>query len=92
MGKLAAYVLQTGFGVKNPESFIVAPEPPAAPEAPPEQSVPEQGVPMQGGDPLAGLPPELLQMLMAGGGAPPQPPMDPMMDPSMGGLPPEMLL
>ena len=90
MGKLAAYVLQTGFGVKNPESFIVAPEPPAAPEAPPQQSVPEQGIPPQGGDPLAGLPPELLAMLAAqqgGGGAPPQSPMDP----SMGGLPPEML-
>lgn len=87
MGKLAAYVLQTGFGIKNPESFISTPEPPAAPEQP----APEQSVPEQGGDPLAGLPPELLQMLMAGGGAPPQPPMDPMMDPSMGGLPPEML-
>jgi len=84
MGKLAAYVLQTGFGVKNPESFIVAPQEPEQPEP----SVPEQGGPMQGGDPLAGLPPELLQMLLAGGG---EPPPEPPMDPSMGGLPPEML-
>ena len=90
MGKLAAYVLQTGFGIKNPESFIAAPQEALAPEEPKPA---EPSVPEQGGDPLAGLPPELLQMLLAGGGEPPpQPPMDPMMDPSMGGLPPEMLL
>lgn len=64
MQKLAAYVLQTGFGVKNPEQFIVSP--PAAPEMagmPPQGGMPPEGgpMPLQPDMPLdmAGLPPEM---------------------------------
>jgi hypothetical protein len=32
MGKMASYVLQYGFGVKNPEQFMQAPPPPPSPE------------------------------------------------------------
>jgi hypothetical protein len=64
MEKLAEYVLGTGFGVKNPESFLMAPPPP--PEGGPE------GMPPMGPE---GLPPGMEQM-MAGapqGGMPPMP-------------------
>jgi hypothetical protein len=75
--KLAEYVLQYGFGVKQPSMFITAPEQPQAPEqaAPPMEQMPPQGMPpqglppeamMQGGPPMggppAGLPPELAQL------------------------------
>ena len=87
MSKLAAYVLQTGFGIKNPESFLSTPEPPE-PMAPPVSAEtggqppmpampPEMGAPPMGGSPMDGLPPELLAMLASGGGQPP-----------MGGMPP----
>lgn len=46
MPKLAAYVLQQGFGVKNPDEFIAQPQAPmGAPEgagAPPVPAIPEQ--------------------------------------------------
>jgi len=86
MSKFAAYVLQSGFGIKNPEAFIVAPEPsvPEPAPAPQEQLPPElaQGPlpaePMpplapQGGALPADIPPEVLMALLAqaGGGAPP---------------------
>lgn len=67
MAKLAAHVLQFGFGVKNPDSFLQAPPPPMPPEGaqPPqgEPPMPEGGMPPEGG-----LPPELMAML--GGGMP----------------------
>lgn len=83
MGKLAAYVLQTGFDVKNPEAFLSAPQEPEVPEAPvgPPPVSPETmpAMPPAGGmPPEGGLPPELMALL-AGGGGPPT-----------GGLPPEM--
>jgi hypothetical protein len=75
--KLAEYVLQYGFGVKQPSMFITSPEQAPAPEqaAPPMEQMPPQGMPpqglppeamMQGGAPQggapAGLPPELAQL------------------------------
>ena len=87
MAKLAAYVLQTGFGIKNPESFLSAPKveepmaPPVSAETggqPPMPAMPpEMGAPPMDGSPMDGLPPELLAMLASGGGQPP-----------MGGMPP----
>jgi hypothetical protein len=83
MGKLAAYVLQTGFGIKNPEAFLSTPQAPApesqAPSGPPPVSAETMPMLPQGGmPPEGGLPPELMALL-AGGGAPPT-----------GGMPPEM--
>lgn len=70
---VATHILQFGFGVKSPERFLMAaPEqqgmPPEAGGMPPGQGMmpPEQGM-MPGGDPTGGLPPELMQMIMAGG-------------------------
>jgi hypothetical protein len=84
MAKFAAYVLQTGFGIKNPESFLSMPEPPPAPMEigtgaglPPEAMMP-MGPPAEpmmapGGVSPETLPPEILAQLLAqaGGGAPP---------------------
>jgi hypothetical protein len=97
MAKFAAYVLQVGFGIKNPEAFIAQPEPPAPPS--PGPSGPAGPIPaelMPGGPapapmpmpgPEAGLPadlpPEVLAALLAqGGGGAPMPP---------GGAPPPMM-
>jgi hypothetical protein len=62
MGKLASYVLQMGFGVKNPDEFIN--------QAPPQQGMPPQGGPPQGGQPPvpaedgnAPMSPEIMAML-----------------------------
>jgi len=49
MQKLAAYVLQSGFGVKNPEQFIMSPPPP------PEAAAPMGALPPAG----APLPPDM---------------------------------
>jgi hypothetical protein len=66
MAKLAAYVLQTGFGVKNAEAFLSAPAPtpemPSAPQALPP--APAGPVPAPGGE----IPPELLALLAGDGG------------------------
>jgi hypothetical protein len=83
MQELAAYVLQQGFNVKNPEKFMMS-QPPMAPEQgmppeggmPPEQGMPPQGMPaelpMEGGmPPEGGIPPELLAMLQQAEGQPP---------------------
>jgi hypothetical protein len=96
MERFAAYVLQVGFGIKNPEAFIMSQEPPM-PEGPPEPSGPAgppippdmmappgpmpPGVP--GGGLPADIPPEILAALLAqaGGGAPPM----------GGGAPPPMM-
>lgn len=88
MRKLAAHVLQNGFGVKNPEEFMVAEQPPAPeqaqqPQGPPEQPMPPQGPPQEmpqqpmgpeGAPDMGGLPPELMAMLaeQQGGGMPPE--------------------
>jgi len=72
MPKLAAYVLQQGFGVKNPDEFIAQPQAPmGAPVGqPPVPASPEQ-MPPQGGAglPLNGDPAQLAALLQ---GQPPQ--------------------
>jgi hypothetical protein len=75
MPKLANYVLQYGFGIKNAASFVMQPELPAQPitpqGAPPPMEGPPQGMPqeMPEGMPQemppdmgGGLPPELAQL------------------------------
>lgn len=83
MQELAAYVLQSGFGIKNPEKFLSTPQPPVPPQpagvpqaAPDMASMPPAAA---GGAPQGALPPEILQMLAQGGGGQPQgmPPMPP---------------
>lgn len=79
MPKLATFILQTGFDVKNAEAFILAPKPePMAPpvdgQQPMPQSVPaDMGMPPalpMGGD--GGIPPELMALLGdQSGGMPP---------------------
>jgi len=54
MGKLAAYVLQMGFGVKNPDEFITSP--------PPQQGMGPTGAPPV---PAEAMPPEMQAMLAA---------------------------
>ena len=73
MQKLAAYVLQFGFGVKNPDEFIQqAPPPvPAGPEGGMPAGMPPEGAPAPSGSPQSGLPPEIVQMLQQGQMAPP---------------------
>lgn len=81
MRKLAAHVLQFGFGVKNPESFMQAPPPPmpepdagmppgppGMPGMPPE--MPPGMPPEPGVSSPEGIPPELMALL-GGGGTPP---------------------
>lgn len=73
MQKLAAYVLQFGFGVKNPDEFIQqAPPPvPAGPEGGMPAGMPPEGAPAPSGSPQSGLPPEIQAMLQQGQAAPP---------------------
>jgi hypothetical protein len=64
MQELAAYVLQNGFNVKNPEKFLSAPPPPAGPAGAPPMG--PEGMPPAGGmPPEAGgqIPPEMLALL-----------------------------
>lgn len=78
MQKLAAYVLQQGFGVKNPDEFIVNPQAPETPEAGgpapmgagPAQSPTPEAPPVPAG-PLNGDP-AMLQALLQQGQMPPQ--------------------
>lgn len=68
MGKLAAYVLQQGFGVKNPDEFIMQQQPPMAPEmagagAPPMPTPPP--VPAEQGGSLLNGDPAMLQAMLA---------------------------
>ena len=96
--KLAAHVLQNGFGIRNPEQFMqeMPPEMPEAPVEPPmgpEQALPPempvvpamppQGLPEGMPPEMMGMPPEMMMQ-----GAPPMPMGGPM-DPSQ--LPPELL-
>ena len=66
MPKLAAYVLQQGFGVKNPDEFIAQPQAPMGAPAgqPPVPASPEQ-MPSEGGAglPLNGDPAQLAALL-----------------------------
>ena len=63
MRELAAYVLQNGFGVKNPEQFMMQEQPPAMPMA---------GAPPMGPEPMPAeqMPPDIMGML--GAGLPPE--------------------
>jgi hypothetical protein len=81
MPKLANYVLQYGFGIKNAASFVMAqpPMPPMGPEAGPvpqpapqqlPPAMPAEAMPMEptGGMPLpTNIPPEILAQLLASG-------------------------
>jgi hypothetical protein len=78
VAKLGAYVLQYGFGVKNPEMFMVPPAPPEPPMAPEPQMPPEGAIlppaapnPMMGPPPLDGIDPSLLGLFGGPMGAPP---------------------
>ena len=75
MGKLAAYVLQQGFGVKNPDEFIMQPQAPMAPEMGGAGAPTPQGPPPvpaeQGAGPLTGDPAMLQAMLAQQGQMPP---------------------
>jgi hypothetical protein len=81
--KLAEYVLQYGFGVKQPSMFIATPEPAPAPEppAPPMEQMPPEGMPPQG------LPPEAMMQ-----GGPPMGGPPPGLPPELAQLPPELLM
>ena len=74
MPKLAEYVLGTGFGVKNPEAFLIQP--------PPQEMEGPGGVPMGPGGPP--MPPEM----MAQGGQPPPVPPEVLAQAGLGGPPP----
>jgi len=72
--ELARYVLQFGFGVQNPEKFLVQQQPMGPPEGapPPEGGVPPQGMappPMSGGMGPAPIPDQVFE---ATGGVPPE--------------------
>lgn len=79
MPKLANYVLQNGFGIKNAASFVVQPQMPAQPISPqgmppqPQQmaqGLPPEAVPTEptGGMPMpSNIPPEILSQLLASG-------------------------
>lgn len=84
MKELASYVLQNGFGVKNPEAFMSAPPPPpeqagpagpegmGAPAGPPEMGgLPPEMPPAVPAPEQGGIPPEMLQALQGAGGQPP---------------------
>jgi hypothetical protein len=79
MGKLAAHVLQFGFGIKNPESFLQSQPPPQA--MPPEAG----GMPPEAGGMPPEMPPEMAGGMPAGMPAP-------QMSPEQSGeLPPELM-
>ena len=77
--ELARYVLSYGFGVQNPEKFLVQQQP-----AMPPQGGPPQGGPPQGGPPQGMMPPPMA------GGMGPAPPPDQVFE-ATGGVPPELL-
>jgi hypothetical protein len=84
MSKLATYVLQTGFDVKNAEAFVKQPEP--APQAPPvPEMAPAPSPDMMGG----GLPPDMMGGAPPAGGIPPE--LMALLGGSEGGIPPEAM-
>jgi len=84
--ELAKYILQMGFGVKNPDQFINAegPPQPEGAEQPPGQEAPPSGPPGAAGAPQPAAPQ---------GAMPPGPPPGPPSGggPDLGGLPPELI-
>jgi hypothetical protein len=77
MPKLANYVLQYGFGIKNAASFVMQPQLPAQPitpqgAPPPPEPMPPQGAPMPQEIP-AGLPPQAAMEGMPPTGGMPMP-------------------
>lgn len=87
MAKLAAHVLQFGFGIKNAEEFLTAPQEPGATDTSDTPPVPASGMPAgappMGGAPQSTLPPEIVAMLQSGqqgqpGGGQPPPPDSPL--------------
>jgi len=72
MPKLAAYVLQQGFGVKNPDEFIAQPQAPMG--APPVPANPAQMPPQGGAGPMQGMDPAQMAAMLQGqqGQQPPQ--------------------
>jgi hypothetical protein len=77
--ELARHVLQDGFGVKNPDKFMMKQQQPAAPEGAPA------GAPPPGPPPPGGMPPPPM-----GGGMGPGPVPDQVFE-ATGGVPPELL-
>jgi hypothetical protein len=77
--ELARHVLQEGFGVKNPDKFMMKQQQPAAPEGAPA------GAPPPGPPPPGGMPPPPM-----GGGMGPGPVPDQVFE-ATGGVPPELL-
>jgi hypothetical protein len=69
MSKLAAHVLQFGFGVKNPDEFLAQPQQSAG-GTPPVPAAAGAGAPQGAPAPQGGIPPEMLAMLQQG--QPPQ--------------------
>ena len=64
---LAAYLLETGFGVKDPEKFLNPPQEPMGPEGEP---MPEEGqvpMPEEGMPPQGQVPPEVIAQAQAQG-------------------------
>ena len=77
--ELARHVLQEGFGVKNPDKFMMKQQQPAAPEGAPA------GAPPPGPPPPGGMPPPPM-----GGGMGPGPVPEQVFE-ATGGVPPELL-
>lgn len=75
MQELATFVLQNGFGVKNPEKFLMQAPPPQSPEQAPNapqgdpnaMPAPSVPAPMNGGDAQQGIPPEIMAQIMGTG-------------------------
>lgn len=65
MSKLAAHVLQFGFGVKNPDEFLAQPQQQAG-ATPPVPATAGAGAPMGAPAPEGQMPPELMAMLEQG--------------------------
>ena len=78
--ELARYVLQYGFGVKNPEKFLVQQQP----------AMPLRGGPPPQGGPPQGAPPQGMAPPAMTGGTGPAPIPDQVFE-STGGVPPELL-
>lgn len=97
MRKLAAHVLQNGFGIRNPDEFMSPEQPPmppqGAPQGPPEQAQapapPEQQPAPPAAPPDMGggqIPPEMMAMMAQQQGQQPVP-AEMMMPPQGGGMP-----